>query len=477
MKKYDVIVIGAGSAGLGNAGRANSLGLKTLLIEKNEDHFGGDCTNFGCVPSKAMIHIAHQFHQAKEAQRFGLKVEGKADMKAILKHVHHLQDHIKATEDGPALRAQGIDVVIGEAAFVSKNVLEANGEQFTAKIILLCTGSSPRKIQIEGMDSVTVYTNENIFFDCEKLPEHLVVIGAGAIGCELGQVFSRLGSKVTIVNRGDRILNKEPEKVSRILESCFQKEGIDILHHANVKAFANGKAKIELKDQTIEIPCDTTLISIGRIVNTKGMNLEVGGIALTDRGKIKVNDYLQSTNKKVYVIGDAAGSYMFSHGAEKMVNQLWRNLLMPVFRKKNTLSDLSWVTFTDPQVAHFGLTEKQLQDKGIPHYRQDQNFEHDDRAILQDYTYGHMSVWFDGTANVGEKRILSGSMIAPQAGELIQELELAKHAEVPIRKLDNRVYPYPVATRINQKTIKGIMNNSRKAWKTKLSRMAFRLFN
>ena len=150
---------------------------------------------------------------------------------------------------------------------------------------------------------------------------------------------------------------------------------------------------------------------------------------------------------------------------------------MPVFRKKNTLSDLSWVTFTDPQVAHFGLTEKQLQDKGIPHYRQDQNFEHDDRAILQDYTYGHMSVWFDGTANVGEKRILSGSMIAPQAGELIQELELAKHAEVPIRKLDNRVYPYPVATRINQKTIKGIMNNSRKAWKTKLSRMAFRLFN
>ena len=168
---------------------------------------------------------------------------------------------------------------------------------------------------------------------------------------------------------------------------------------------------------------------------------------------------------------------MFSHGAEKMVIQLWRNLLVPVFRKKNSWANLSWVTFTDPQVAHFGLVEKQLQDQGIAHYRQDQNFEHDDRAILQDYTYGHLSLWFDGRKNIGQKRILSGSMIAPQAGELIQEMELAKHAKIPAKKLESRVYPYPVATRINQKNIRGLMASTRTGWKLKVARTLFRLFH
>ena len=478
MEKYDVIVIGAGSAGLGNSGVANMLGLKTLLIEKDEHNFGGDCTNFGCVPSKALIHLAHQFHQAKLAQPYGLNVSGKADMGKILDHIHGLQDHIKATEDATALRAKGIDVVIGEARFASKEVIQVGDTTFTAKLILLCTGSSPRKMDIEGMDTVKVYTNETIFFDCRELPEHFVVIGGGPIGCELGQAFSRFGSKVTIVNRGSRLLKNEPEKVSHILEEVFDKEGITTLNNAEVTAFTNGNAVIQHKDGSIqEIPCDATLVSIGRLVNTKGMDLDKGGVTLTERGKIKVNEYLQSTNKKVYVVGDAAGSYMFSHGAEKMVIQLWRNLLVPVFRKKNSWANLSWVTFTDPQVAHFGLVEKQLQDQGIAHYRQDQNFEHDDRAILQDYTYGHLSLWFDGRKNIGQKRILSGSMIAPQAGELIQEMALAKHARIPAKKLESRVYPYPVATRINQKNIRGLMASTRTGWKLKAARTLFRLFH
>jgi len=475
MKKYDVIVIGAGAAGLGSSGVANAIGLKTLMVEKDENNFGGDCTNYGCVPSKALIHLAHQFHQAKLASKFGLNVSGKADMGAILDHVHAHQEHIKSTEDAAALRSHGIDVVIGEAAFSSNESITVNGEEYTAKRIFLCTGSKPRHIAIEGMDTVKVYTNENIFFDCRTLPENLVVIGGGPIGCELGQVFSRFGSKVTIVNRGDRLLNKEPEKVSGILEEQFKKEGIGIINNTEVKSFVNGNAVLFSKDGTKrEIPCDATLISVGRIVNTKGLNLEKGGVALTERGKIKVDTYLKTTNKKVYALGDAAGSYMFSHGAEKMVRQVWRNILFPFFKKKNTLSDLSWVTFTDPQVAHFGLTEKQIWDSGIAHYRQDQTFEHDDRAILQDYTYGHLSIWFDGNKNIGKKKILSGSMIAPQAGELIQELELAKHAKISASKVESRVYPYPVATRINQKALRGIMASTRTGWKLKAAKKVFR---
>jgi len=476
MKKYDVIVIGGGAAGLGSSGVANALGLKTLMIEKDNNNFGGDCTNYGCVPSKALIHLAHQFHQAKLASKFGLNVNGKANMGAILDHVHSLQDHIKGTEDAEALRSHGIDVVIGEASFSSKETIQVNGEAYTAKRIFLCTGSKPRHLTIEGMDTVKVYTNENIFFDCRSLPKDLIVIGGGPIGCELGQVFSRFGSNVTIVNRGSRLLNKEPEKVSNILEEQFIKEGLGIINNAEVKSFANGNAIVFSKDGTkTELACDATLIAAGRIVNTKGLSLEKGGVALTERGKIKVDTYLQTTNKRVYAIGDAAGTYMFSHGAEKMVRQVWRNILVPVFKKKNTMSDLSWVTFTDPQVAHFGLTEKQIWDQGLSHYRQDQNFEHDDRAILQDYTYGHLSIWFDGNKNIGKKKILSGSMIAPQAGELMQELELAKHAKIPAKTIESRVYPYPVATRINQKALRGIMASTRTGWKLKLAKKIFRL--
>lgn len=476
MKKYDVIVIGGGAAGLGSSGVANAIGLKTLMIEKDENNFGGDCTNYGCVPSKALIHLAHQFHQAKLASKFGLTVSGKANMDAILNHVHKHQEHIKSTEDAAALRSHGIDVVIGEASFSSKESITVNGEQYTAKQIFLCTGSKPRHLTIEGMDTVQVYTNENIFFDCRTLPEDFVVIGGGPIGCELGQVFSRFGSKVTIVNRGERLLNKEPEKVSHILEEQFRKEGIDIINNAEVTSFEDGNAMLISKDGTkTKLACDATLISVGRIVNTKGLALEKGGIELTDREKIKVDTYLQTTNKRVYAIGDAAGSYMFSHGAEKMVRQVWRNILFPLFKKKNTLSDLSWVTFTDPQVAHFGLTEKQIWDEGLAHYRQDQTFEHDDRAILQDYTYGHLSIWFDGHKNPSKKKVLSGSMIAPQAGELIQELELAKHAKIPAKTIESRVYPYPVATRINQKALRGIMASTRTGWKLNLARKIFRI--
>lgn len=475
LKKYDVIVIGGGAAGLGSSGVANAIGLKTLMIEKDENNFGGDCTNYGCVPSKALIHLAHQFHQAKLASKFGLSVSGKANMSAILDHVHKHQEYIKSTEDAAALRNHGIDVVIGEASFTSKDTLSVNGENYTAKCIFLCTGSKPRHIKIEGMNSVQVYTNENIFFDCSTLPDHFVVIGGGPIGCELGQVFSRFGSKVTIVNRGGRLLNKEPEKVSQILEAQFRKEGIDIINNAEVKSFDSGKAMVFTKDgEKKEISCDATLISVGRIVNTNGLNLEKADIALTDGGKIKVDTYLQTSNKRVYALGDAAGTYMFSHGAEKMVRQVWRNILLPFFKKKNTLTDLSWVTFTDPQVAHFGLTEKQMWDEGLSNYRQDQNFEHDDRAILQDYTYGHLSIWFDGNKNIGKKKILSGSMIAPNAGELVQELELAKHAKIPASKIESRVYPYPVATRINQKALRGLMASTRTGWKLKLAKKVFR---
>jgi pyruvate/2-oxoglutarate dehydrogenase complex dihydrolipoamide dehydrogenase (E3) component len=478
MKKYDVIVIGAGSGGLGCSGVANEIGLNTLLIEKNENHFGGDCTNFGCVPSKALIHVANEFHSAQMATRFGLETKGKADMSKVLDYIHEKQEIIKGEEDGDALRKQGIDVVIGTAKFYDKNTIQVGEDKYTARKIFLCTGSSPRTIDIEGMDSMPIYTNENIFFDLKELPDHFIVIGGGPIGCELGQALSRLGSKVTIVNRGERILRNDPERVSIILQEQFEKEGIQVLNDSSVEKFENGKAYISTKGKdTYPITCNAVLLAIGRIVNTESMDLDKGGIVVTDKGKIKVNPYLQTTNPKVYAVGDSAGTYMFSHGAEKMVRMLWRNLLIPVFKQKDNMRDLSWVTFTDPQIAHFGWTEKQLQENGVDYYRQDQSLGHDDRAIIQEYTYGHLSIWMENKSNIGNRKILSATLIAPDAGEIIQELQLAKHAHVPIKKINNRVYPYPVQSRINQKTIRGTMNATLTDFKKRMAAVAFKLFN
>ena len=478
MDKYDVIVIGAGSAGLGNSGVANALGLKTVLIEKDENHFGGDCTNFGCVPSKAIIHIANHFYEARKAKQFGMEVRGKADMVKVLDYIHEKQEEIRNEEDAEALRKQGYDVIIGEAKLVGKDTVEVNGKKLQSKIILLCTGSSPRMLDIPGSESTTIYNNESLFFDCTDLPEHFTIIGGGPIGCEMGQAFARLGSKVTIVNRGSRLLAKEPENVSQILLECFEKEGIKVMLNATVKSFNEGNAIVEFKDRNKKtIPSSAALMAVGRVVNTKGLGLGDAGIELTEKGKIKVDEYLRTTNSKVYAIGDAAGTYMLSHGAEKMVRQLWRNLLIPIFRKENTTRDLSWVTFTDPQVAHFGWSEKELKENNVSYYRQDQSFKEDDRAIIQEYKYGHTSLWMENKSNVGNRQLLSGSMIAPGAGELIQEMELAKEAGVKIKTIESRVYPYPVKARINQKTVRGVIAAHRPEWKKKLARFAFRLFN
>ncbi|MFK7808212.1 MAG: NAD(P)/FAD-dependent oxidoreductase [Saprospiraceae bacterium] len=477
MQKYDVIVIGAGSAGLGNTGVGYTIGLKTLLIEKDERNFGGDCTNYGCVPSKALIHVAKLFHAAKQAAPFGLESSGKADMQKILDYIHSKQDFIRDGEDADALRKKGADVVIGTAQFEDKNTVVVGDQKFTAKVILLCTGSSPRKLNIPGMEKVKIYTNESLFFDCKTLPEHFVIIGGGAIGCEMAQAFQRLGSKVTIVDRGHRILSKERENISAVLEQRFLEEGITISYNSEVKAFEGGKCIIKTKIGEETIPCDAVLMAVGRVVNTKNMGLEKAGIALTERGKIKVDEYLRSTNPNVYVVGDAAGKYMFSHGAEKMVRQLWRNLLIPLFKKKNTTKNLSWVTFTDPEVATFGWSEEKLAKENVDYYRQDQNFEHDDRAIVDEYQYGQMSIWTTNGSNIGGRTILSGTMIAPKAGDLIQELQLASENKIPIKKITERVYPYPVASRINQKTLRGLMEKTFTETKKKLARISFRLFN
>ena len=459
-KKYDIIIIGGGSAGLGALGMAQEFGWTPLMIDSEEANIGGDCLNFGCVPSKALIHLAKQFYGAKKSSQFGLKVEGKADMKKILDYVHSKQAVIRHHESADYIRSQGVDLEIGTASFVNENTVKVGDKHFSSDKIIIATGSRPRHIPFKGIEQVKVFTNENLFYEMTELPEKMLVVGGGPIGCEMAQTFQRFGSQVTIVERGDRLLAKEREEYSHILQDQLKKEGIQIVTNGSLKEFLDSNtAQIELANKEIlNIEFDAVLMSIGRLLNLEKLDLEKAGIKTTERGKLVIDDYLRTSNKNVFASGDAAGMYQFSHGAE-LHTKLLKHNFQNNFNKKHNADHLSWVTFTQPEIATFGLTEKYLTDNNIEHWRQDQDFSKDDRAIVDEYSYGKITLFLTPKTFWNKSRkIIGGSIIAPNAGELMQELTLAMEAELPIDAIYEKLYAYPVATRINQQTVMGVIN-------------------
>ena len=288
-----------------------------------------------------------------------------------------------------------------------------------------------------------------------------MVIGGGPIGCELGQTFQRFGSAVTIVNRGPRIMSVEREETSQILQEVLEKEGVTILNNSTVSAITSSTtATIKNKngeEQTLS--CDAILVAAGRVLNYDDLKVAAGGIQTNERGRLIINEYLQTTNPNVYVAGDAAGMYKFSHGAEKHIKLITHNF-QHTFKKKHDAKDLSWVTFTDPEIASFGYTEKQLKEKKILYWRQDQSFYKDDRAIVGEYAYGQITLFVTPKRFWKSKRtILGGCIVAPNAGELMQELHLAADAGISLQTFLDKLYAYPTASRINQQAIMGIVNH------------------
>ncbi|MBC3788124.1 dihydrolipoyl dehydrogenase family protein [Spirosoma utsteinense] len=462
---YDLIAIGAGSAGLGVAIAMKRLGFDVLIVDRTDHRIGGDCLNDGCVPSKALIHVSRLVHSARRVQPFGWKADGKTDLAAVMQYVRERQDVIRTHENATHLRdAEGLDVELGAARFTGRQEIEIAGDdgliqRVSAKNIVLCTGSKPQTLQAEGIDRVTVYTNENIF-TLNELPERLLIVGAGPIGMEMGQAFQRLGSQVTVVGSEDRIMSKELPEVSGLLQKRLTAEGVAFKLGCRVNAFSDANtAEVEHKDgSTEQIPFDVILVAVGRTFHFDDLNLPAAGIDLNDKGQIKLNDYLQTTNGHVFAAGDAAagspaGTRYFSHAAELHVSTLINNFITPgkVLDKKLSYDSFSWVTFTDPEVATFGLTEQDLKERKISYERIDYDFGHDDRAIIEGYEYAKLILFTtpDGINPFGTK-ILGGTMIAPNAGELSQELILAVEQKLTAGAFFNKIYPYPTASRVNK---------------------------
>lgn len=475
-KIYDIIVIGAGSGGLSCGLFMNKAGFKVLMVSKSDRDIGGDCLNDGCVPSKALIHIAKIAYQAKLVTRLGLNVSGNIDIKKAIAYVHEKQEDIRVHENAAWLREQGIDVALGNAFFTDKNEIGVNGKGYRGKKIVIATGSTPKKLKVPGVELVDYYDNESIF-DLQNLPKTILFIGGGPIGIEMAQTLKRLGSEVTVVHNRNMILNHDDPAATKILYDQLKEEGIEFFLNAEIDSFTSAnEAVIKVKDGNYnKISFDAVFVAIGRNLNLESLKPSNARIALKNN-KLILNKYLQTTNKNIFAIGDVVGGLQFSHAAEMHARIVLNNLFSPIKKRLNN-DHMSWVTFTDPQLATFGLSENQLQERKINYQKLEQDFKEDDRAVIDDYQYGKMILFISAKGFLKKQKVLGGTMVAPNAGEIIQELILANTAGVSIDEIFNKIYPYPVASRINQKIILEYKQESLTKQLKKILQLAFKIFS
>jgi len=466
--KYDIIVIGAGSGGLNIASFMNTLKLKVLLVEKHL--VGGDCLNYGCVPSKALISIANTVSRAREAEAYGIHTVGGVDMKKIAAAIRERQDMIRVHENPDFFREKGIHVEIGSPYFISEKAVAVNDISYTARRIVIATGSRPAVPLIEGLDTVDYLTNETVFTN-KTLPDRLLVIGAGPIGIEMAQAYRRLGSKVTVLDIADRVLPKEDRDISGAVLAFLQKEGIDFRLGATPVRFLNKKSLlVRDPDKTEEtLSFDRVLVAAGRKLNIDGLDLETAGIRVKNN-KILLDKYLRTTNKRVYCCGDAAGDFLFTHWAEYQASVIIRNMIGP-FKTSLNRGLAAWVTYTDPEVATFGLWCTAMEERGIKYRTVVVPLADVDRAVCEGLKDGLLKL------HIAKGKIMGGTLIARNAGEIVGELIAFAALKIPFSRLYNRIYPYPTMSRINRKAVQQYLGQKLTPRNKGILKLLYKLFN
>ncbi|MEX0957107.1 MAG: FAD-dependent oxidoreductase [Rhizobiaceae bacterium] len=444
--KPDICVIGAGSGGLTVAAACAAFGVSVVLIEKGK--MGGDCLNYGCVPSKAMIAAGKLAQSMRSASQFGIAdVEPDIDFRKVNRHIHSVIAAIAPNDSVERFTALGVRVIQAEAKFTDKRTVAAGDHEIRARRYVVATGSSPLVPPIPGLDKVEYLTNETIFEQTRK-PSHLIVVGGGPIGMELAQAHSRLGSKVTVVEAATALGKDDPELAAIALER-LRGEGIAIHEQTSVvkveRRNRNGvRVHVEAGTGASQIDGTHLLVAAGRAANVDGLGLDAAGIAHDRRG-IKVTGKLRTTNRRVYAIGDVAGGLQFTHVAGYHAGLVVRALLFRLPARENR-SIIPWATFTDPELAQVGLTEAEAMKKHGRISVLRWPYAENDRAQAERKTVGFIKVL------AGKRgRILGVGIVGANAAEMINIWALALSRGMALRDMTAYVPPYPTMTEIGKR--------------------------
>jgi len=443
--RYDLVVVGAGTAGLVTAAGAAGLGLglKVALVEKHL--MGGDCLNVGCVPSKTLLHAARVAAQVRHSDRFGIHTPSMSvDFEAVMTRLRQLRADISPNDSAQRFQQLGVDVFLGEARFVNKDAIVVDGQTLRFKKGVIATGARAAHPSIPGLAEAHFLTNETVF-NLTQLPPRLAVIGGGSIGCELAQAFQRLGAQVTLFHKYDRLLNREDADAAAILQQVFQQEGIQLVLNCQIQQVEStpaGKVLHWLEHgQPHAIAVDEILIGVGRIPNIENLQLEQAGVDYDDRG-VQVNDFLQTTNPNIFAAGDICMNAKFTHAADAAARLVIKNALFAPFGLgRSRLSSLliPHSTYTSPEVAQVGLSETDAKAQGVKVEVIKIPLSSVDRAIIDDETEGFVKILHPK----GSDKILGATVVAHHAGDLISEMTTAIRGNVGLSKLSGVIHPYP----------------------------------
>lgn len=439
--RYNLVVVGAGTAGLVSAVGAAGLGAKVAVIER--DLMGGDCLNFGCVPSKALIASARAAAAARGAHEFGIEVPlgVRADFPAAAARMRALRASVAHNDSAARLRDLGVDVYFGAARFVAPDALEVDGARLTFRRAVIATGARASAPAIPGLAETGYLTNETVF-SLTELPARLAIIGGGPIGCELAQALRRLGAEVTLLEVLPHVLAREDRDAAEAVEAALRRDGVAIADGCTilrVERRGNDKIlRIESEQAQSEIEVDEIIVGAGRAPAVEGLGLDAAGVAYDRAAGIHVDDYLRTSNARIYAAGDCASALKFTHLSDAHARIVLRNAL---FRGRQKVSALTipWCTYTDPEIAHVGLGEEEARSRGVKITTFTQPMAEVDRAILEGQTQGFVKIH----VRAGTDQIVGATIVAAHAGEMISEITLAITAGVGLGKLGDVIHPYP----------------------------------
>jgi pyruvate/2-oxoglutarate dehydrogenase complex dihydrolipoamide dehydrogenase (E3) component len=440
-RRYNLVVVGGGTAGLVTAAGAAGLGASVALVEKTL--MGGDCLNFGCVPSKALIRAARAAADMRDAAAYGIEsVDVQVDFGRVMERMRRLRAQLSAKDSARRFRDElGVDVFIGEARFSGVDTVEVDGVTLRFRKACIATGARAAAPPIPGLAGAGYLTNETIF-SLTELPRRIGVLGAGPIGCELSQTLRRFGAEVTLLERGPHILPREDEEAARLVEQAILRDGARLLTEARVKGVERrGDEKVMTIDQgseQVELVVDEILVGAGRVPNVTGLGLEAAGVEYDEVEGVKVNDRMRTTNRQIFAAGDVASRFKFTHVSDATARIVIRNAL---FFGRDRMSALTvpWCTYTDPEVGHVGLYEREARERGIDVTTFVQKLHDVDRAVVDGEVPGFVKV----LVRQGGDEIVGATIVAKHAGEMLSELTLAMARGVGLGAIAAVIHPYP----------------------------------